>query len=146
MICPQSTGKQGQSPIFPVVALIPPKDPSMKLLPLFPLLLLLAAPAQARAPAADWVQQKCQVYEAAWTQAVAGADDTQLNYAFIAANENFIAGGCTEDVEACPRSRTELEIANQLTLAMMNAGTASTFLPFRCPEQPSGNGWTGPGL
>ena len=55
-----------------------------------------------------------------------------MNYNFMAGNENFIAGGCTEQVDVCPRSAQELEIANALTIAVMNAGAASTFLPFRC--------------
>jgi len=118
----------------------------MKLLPFAAIVLTMIMPVQGQEQSASWVEQKCGAYEAAWTDAVAAADETQVNYAFIAANENFIAGGCTEPVEACPRSRVELDIANALTLAMMNAGAASTFLPFRCPVEPTDNGWSGPGL
>ncbi len=71
---------------------------------------------------------------------------SQINYGFIAPNESFIASGCREAGMACPRSAVELEIANALTLAMMNAGAASTFLPFRCPHEPVEGGWTRPGL
>ena len=94
------------------------------------------------------MEQKCGIYKLAWEHAVAVNDPTQVNYAFIAANENFIAGGCKGDgdLEVCPRSTVELDIANALTLAMMNAGTASTFLPFRCPAKAVENGWSGPGL
>lgn len=103
-------------------------------LSLAPLIILLS-PGHARAQDAggsDWQAEKCRIYEANWTSALEffGSDD--INYNFMASNENFIAGGCTEQVNACPRSNQELEIANALTLAMMNAGTASTFLPFRC--------------
>ena len=111
----------------------------MKLLPFAAIVLTMIMPAQGQEQSASWVEQKCGAYEAAWTDAVAAADETQVNYAFI-------AGGCTEPVEACPRSRVELDIANALTLAMMNAGAASTFLPFRCPVEPADNGWSGPGL
>lgn len=109
-------------------------------------LLLLPASARAEQQGASWVDQKCSIYQAAWERAVAAQDGTQINYAFIAANENFIASGCTEERTACPRSSVELEVANTLSLAMMNAGAASTFLPFRCPRETVDGGWTGPGL
>ena len=109
-------------------------------------LLLLPGGVQAQEQSAGWVEQKCRAYGAAWAQAVAAYEGDQINYAFIAANENFIASGCTEAGTACPRSAVELEVANALTLAMMNAGTASTFLPFRCPHETVEGGWTGPGL
>jgi len=55
--------------------------------------------------------------------------------------------GCTEAIDICPRSSNEIHIANALTLAMMNSGAASTFLPFRCPHPEAvEGGWSGPGL
>ena len=114
---------------------------------IFGLALSLAQPAWAQAPSTDWVEQKCQTYAEAWTQALALFGSGEMNYAFIAGNENFIASGCTEAGDICPRSTQELDIANALTLAMMNAGTASTFLPYHCPAaEPAAGGWTGPGL
>ena len=114
---------------------------------IFGLALSLAQPAWAQAPSTDWVEQKCQTYAEAWTQALALFGSGEMNYAFIAGNENFIASGCTEAGDICPRSTQELEIANALTLALMNAGTASTYLPFHCPQpQSSEGGWAGPGL
>lgn len=110
------------------------------------LTLLLPTLVQAEEQAVSWAEQKCSVYEGAWERVVGAAEASQINYAFIAANENFIASGCTEAGMACPRSAVELEIANALTLAMMNAGAASTFLPFRCPHETVEGGWTGPGL
>lgn len=80
----------------------------------------------------DWQQQKCTIYEQSWGEALEFFGSDNINYNFIASNENFIAGGCTERVNACPRSSQEREIADALTIAMMNAGTASTFLPFTC--------------
>lgn len=106
----------------------------------------MMAPAMGQEQA-GWVEQKCRAYEAAWAQALETHGSEQMNYAFIAGNENFIAGGCTTPADICPRSNQEIEIANALTLALMNAGTASTFLPFKCPAPPPGAGaWQGPGL
>ncbi len=110
------------------------------------LLALLPGGAQAHGESAAWVEQKCRAYEAAWERAVAAHHGRQMVDVFIAANETFITSGCTEAGTACPRSAVELEIANALTLAMMNAGAASTFLPFRCPHERVEGGWSGPGL
>ena len=107
----------------------------------------LASPASAQQETTAWVEQKCQIYAQAWAQALDLFGSGEMNYAFMAGNENFIASGCTESDDICPRSTQELEIANALTLALMNAGTASTFLPFHCPQpQSSEGGWAGPGL
>lgn len=108
--------------------------------------LLLPGGVGAEEQVQTWAEQKCSAYRTAWERALSAYDNTQMNYGFIAANENFIAAGCTGAPSACPRSSVELEVANALTLAMMNAGTASTFLPFRCPHEPTEGGWTGPGL
>ena len=105
-----------------------------------------AAWAQPSEPASAWQDKKCQIYAASWNQALDFFGTDNLNYNFIAQNENFIASGCTAPPGVCAQSSQELEIANALTLAMMNAGTASTFLPFRCetdapaltPGQPVG--------
>lgn len=109
---------------------------------------LLFAPAAAAQDAAnDWAAEKCAAYEAAWNQALDAFGDDEMNYAFLAGNENFIASDCMERGEICPQSSQELEIANALTLALMNAGTASTFLPFKCPvPESAADGWSGPGL
>jgi hypothetical protein len=47
-------------------------------------------------------------------------------------HEAFLASGCTARAAVCPRSAEELEIANVMVVLAMNAGTASTFLPFSC--------------
>lgn len=96
------------------------------------LTLLLATPVHAQDTTA-WQQQKCALYADAWTRALDSIGSDDINYNFLATNENFIASGCTETVAACPSSHQEREIADLLTLVMMNEGTASTFLPFRCP-------------
>lgn len=98
----------------------------------FGMLLPIAQPAMAQT---DWQAQKCALYEDAWGRALQSFGDDNLNYNFVATNENFIASGCTDTIKACPRSAQELEIANVLTLVMMNEGAASTFLPFGCPSE-----------
>jgi hypothetical protein len=107
-------------------------------------LLVGAPPAQAQQ--ASWPEQKCAAYQTAWNQALDAFGTDGMNYAFIAGNENFIASGCESHAPVCPQSTAELEIANALTLAMMNAGAASTFLPFRCAAPETTDGWTGSGL
>jgi hypothetical protein len=92
----------------------------------------LAQPAFAQDA---WQDRKCALYEAAWERALESLGDADMNYNFVATNENFIASGCAENIKACPRSDQELEVANLLTLVMMNEGVASTFLPFGCPSQ-----------
>jgi hypothetical protein len=82
-----------------------------------------------------WRAEKCRIYESSWSQALEFFSSDNINYNFLAGNENFIAGGCLEPGNVCPRSDQELDIANALTIAMMNAGAASTFLPFKCVDQ-----------
>lgn len=90
--------------------------------------------ARAQLPEAlsDWQVEKCQIYTESWHKALDFFGTDNLNYSFIAQNENFITSGCTAPASVCAQSSQEYEIANALTLAMMNAGAASTFLPFRC--------------
>jgi hypothetical protein len=80
-----------------------------------------------------WQAEKCRIFETAWAKALDFFGSDNLNYNFIAQNENFIASGCSAEAGLCPRSSQELEIANALTIEMMNAGAASTFLPYACP-------------
>nr|WP_314256675.1 hypothetical protein [uncultured Devosia sp.] len=110
-------------------------------------LALMAAPAAAEAVPTNWPAEKCSIYAAAWNKALDMFGSDQMNYAFLAGNENFIAGGCSDAGLICPQSEQELDVANALSLAMINAGAASTFLPFNCPQpQSAADGWTGPGL
>ena len=51
---------------------------------------------------------------------------------FIERHQAFLASGCTATADVCPRSPEELEVANALVILAMNAGSASTFLPFAC--------------
>lgn len=96
--------------------------------------LMLITPASAE-DQSTWQQQKCALFADAWTRALESVGSDDINYNFLATNENFIASGCTETIAACPQSNQERDIADLITLVMMNEGAASTFLPFRCPTQ-----------
>ena len=81
----------------------------------------LAAPARAQEPPPDWRVEKCARYGTAWSEGL----------------KRFRRAGQTEAFnprEVCPRSKEELSLANVMVLRAMNAGTASTFLPFACPR------------
>ena len=97
------------------------------------LALCLAATAAAAQPAPkSWAETKCERYRAAWGEALKRRGTTGIGSAFVARHEAFLASGCTARPDVCPRSAEELDLANVLTVAAMNAGTASTFLPFAC--------------
>ena len=89
--------------------------------------------ATAQDPQApSWTEVKCARYSKAWTDALARRGEQGLGRDFIARHEAFLASGCTARADVCPRSPEELDLANILTILAMNAGTASTFLPFAC--------------
>jgi hypothetical protein len=101
--------------------------------------LLALSPARAVTPPAaqegraqSWSEVKCERYRKAWTEALARRGTQGLGPDFIARHEAFLATGCTAKADVCPRSAEELDLANVLTILAMNAGTASTFLPFAC--------------
>jgi hypothetical protein len=98
------------------------------------LLSCLALPAAAQAPAPrGWTEEKCSRYALSWTEALARFGQTGLGEDFLARHEAFLASGCrTRDV--CPRSPQELAMADIMTIAAMNAGMASSFVPFICRE------------
>jgi hypothetical protein len=95
------------------------------------LLLVPAAPAQDAA-ASSWSEQKCARYKEAWTELLRRRGARGLSGEFVERHEAFLASGCTTRGDVCPRSGEELEVANILVMLAMNAGTASTFLPFAC--------------
>ncbi len=94
--------------------------------------LLAGATAAAREPAAPWPEVKCKRYAAAWTEALRRKGPGGLGADFIARHDAFIAGGCRESTNVCPRSGEELAMANVMVVAALNAGMASTFPPFAC--------------
>lgn len=104
-------------------------------------LLLATALAVATAAAAQeeegeamraWQAEKCRAYAAAWDAELLGTGTDGLGAAFLGGNEDFIASGCDAGRDICPESDAEFAMANRLTIAAMNMGAASTFLPFAC--------------
>ncbi len=91
------------------------------------------APAAAQGTdAQSWPEIKCARYRKAWSDALAHRGTKGLGKEFIARHEAFLASGCTAKGDVCPRSAEELDLANMMVVAAMNAGTASTFPPFSC--------------
>lgn len=80
----------------------------------------------------NWSEVKCERYRKAWTDALVRRGRAGLGATFLERHEAFLASGCMGAPDVCPRSREELDLANDLVIAAMNAGTASTFLPFAC--------------
>ncbi len=105
---------------------------------LAPLLFLLAAPVSAQEGEDDdaqlraWGAEKCAAYARAWDAVLLGQGPEGLGEAFLRGNEAFIVSGCREGRTICPRGEAEIAAADMLTIAAMNMGAASTFLPFRC--------------
>ena len=104
----------------------------------FWLALLVSALASGTARAQDagerWQATKCSRYAAAWTEARARFGTNGLSGEFLRRHEAFLASGCRGRRDVCPRSPAELEVANAMTIAAMNAGAASTFPPFLCRD------------
>jgi hypothetical protein len=94
---------------------------------------ILATPLQAQ-PQRSWTETKCARYAEAWTQALERFGRQGLGETFLGRHEAFLASGCRARPAVCPRSLQELDIANAMTIAAMNAGAASTFPPFLCRE------------
>lgn len=79
-----------------------------------------------------WQAEKCARYAAAWREAVARNGTADVGAAFLERHDAFVASRCQDPRNVCPRTRGEIALANVLTIAAMNAGMASTFLPFGC--------------
>ncbi|KPF46905.1 hypothetical protein [Rhizobium sp. AAP43] len=80
----------------------------------------------------EWQVEKCAVFAAALDRILKRMGEEGVTPAFIANNRAYIDSGCLSDVDACPETAKDIEIANGLTIATMNAGAASSFSPFRC--------------
>ncbi len=80
----------------------------------------------------SWPEVKCERYSKAWSEALARRGTRGLSQEFMERHEAFLASGCTTKADVCPRSSEELDLANMMVVAAMNAGTASTFPPFAC--------------
>ncbi|WP_137178369.1 hypothetical protein [Roseomonas sp. AR75] len=95
--------------------------------------LLACLASQAEAQTRGWAEEKCARYGQSWSEALARFGRDGLGEDFLARHDAFLASGCrTRDV--CPRSPKELAIADAMTIAAMNAGTASSFVPFICRD------------
>jgi hypothetical protein len=92
----------------------------------------IASAAAQGAQAQSWPEVKCARYKKAWTDALAQRGTKGLGQEFIERHEAFLASGCATKGDVCPRSAEELDLANMMVVAAMNAGTASTFPPFSC--------------
>jgi len=99
-------------------------------------LMCLASPSfgqpRTEPPARSWTEEKCARYTKGWSDLIARRGTADLGEAFLARHEAFLASGCLARGDVCPRSPAEFDVANILTILAMNAGTASTFLPFSC--------------
>ncbi|WP_186417228.1 hypothetical protein [Bosea sp. CS1GBMeth4] len=79
-----------------------------------------------------WPDVKCQRWRSAYDEALRRFGRKGLGEEFLARNEAFIASGCRNPPDVCPRSTEELNFANVMVMAGMNAGVSSTFMPFAC--------------
>lgn len=87
---------------------------------------------QTQATRSTWQIEKCEVYETALAEILDHVGRDGVSPLFLARNTEFIESGCLADIDACPQTDKDVEIANGLTIATMNAGAASSFSPFRC--------------
>ncbi|WP_026480609.1 hypothetical protein [Ahrensia sp. 13_GOM-1096m] len=95
----------------------------------------LISPPLAHGQALSWKQEKCVRYSDAWDKAITLYDKDKMSADFVAEHERFIKAKCDHDIRVCPVSDYDLEVANAMVVASMNAGTASTFPPFTCRDE-----------
>lgn len=94
---------------------------------------LCAAPRAQADPGPDaWSREKCVRYEKAFHELLDLGGRQGVTESFIKGNEDFIKAGCSNGADVCPQSPEDFKLANNLTIAAMDFGTASTFLPFIC--------------
>lgn len=96
------------------------------------LAVLLVAGAAAAQPARETPSPRCPRYAADWAEVQRRFGTEGLGADFLARHEGFIASGCRSRVEVCPGTPAEQRIADVMTILAMNAGAASSFVPFRC--------------
>lgn len=98
--------------------------------------LLLAGPAALAQPqprgGENWPAVKCERYRTAYDEATRRFGTKGLGPEFLARHDAFMASGCQTPPDVCPRSTEELNLANIMVMAGMNAGLSSTFMPFAC--------------
>lgn len=91
-----------------------------------------APSALAQSAPDNWPQVKCERWRKASDEALRRFGTKGLGQEFLARHEAFMALGCQTQPDVCPRSAEELNFANVMVMAGMNAGIASTFMPFAC--------------
>ncbi len=97
-----------------------------------PALCLAVSAAGAQTPQpTEWQMTKCRVYAEA-LERLKRESIEGLSASFLDENAGFIGTDCMQRMAVCPRTPADLDAANILTIATMNAGAASTFLPFNC--------------
>jgi hypothetical protein len=107
--------------------------PAFAALALGALLAFSTAPsASAQTAPENWPQVKCERWRKAYDEALRRFGRKGLGEEFLARNEAFTASGCQTPPDVCPRSAEELNFANVMVMAGMNAGLPSTFMPFAC--------------
>lgn len=79
-----------------------------------------------------WTKEKCARYDKAFHELLELGGRDGVTDGFIEGNEDFIKAGCANGADVCPKSPEDFALANNLTIAAMGFGTASTFLPFIC--------------
>jgi beta-lactamase class D len=89
-------------------------------------------PSAGDRKAQSWPEEKCNRYRSAWSQLVTRRGTQGLGPEFVSSHEAFLASGCSTRPDVCPRSPAELDVANKMALAALNAGIGGTFLPFAC--------------
>jgi hypothetical protein len=89
-------------------------------------------PPGLRENSAEWSREKCTRYQRAWVETVRRKGTKGLSDEFRQRHDAFLASGCLEGRNVCPRSKEELDMANILIIAGMNAGMSGTFFPFSC--------------
>ena len=80
----------------------------------------------------SWRAQKCAVYQETRDEMLDEIPRGALSPEFAKAEEDYIENGCAGRAYACPKSKTELDYANEMSLAMMSHGLTGTFLPYGC--------------
>lgn len=90
-----------------------------------------AAQAQMRG-GANWPAVKCERYRKAYDEAIRRFGSKGLGPDFLVRHDAFMESGCQTPPDVCPRSAEELNLANIMVMAGMNAGLSSTFMPFAC--------------
>lgn len=79
-----------------------------------------------------WPEEKCFRYDRGWNDVLTRWGTEGLSAEFLSSHNAFIEGGCVAKANVCPRSDRELEIANVLSIAAINASMTGSFLPFAC--------------